>query len=428
LHFCIKTNAFNFIGAFVVSVVLRQNLKGEQIELADDVSILDFGSGKITVLIGKRGLNDTIVLSGKAEVEYGGFVNGEFLEPNKLPHAIAAAISSAEQSARQTITHLTVGVPGEFTVSVCQDASLSLGRTRKIVDEDIDELHEQANSFKTNKDYTLINDQPIYYTLDDGRRLIQPVGLESSKLGGHISYVLAENHFIDLIDAILKQLDIKSHDYISSLVATSMYLFEDSMRDRYIVFLDSGRITTNAVVARGDGILSQYNIPYGGGHITGALAMDFKISYAEAESLKQKIALNLNVSDKDVYTITTNRSDTKEFNAKRANLVVSGVIKLIAETITKALKNCTYDYPDYIPYHLTGGGITYIKGAGDLLSKCLKKPVEIAVPKLPLSNKPHLSSSLGLLDMALRLVPEPVSKPKSFFKKIFGSRKKSDKK
>jgi len=391
--------------------------------VSQDVSVLDFGSGKITVLIGRRGLNNTIVLSGMGESEYAGFCDGEFFEPAQLSFALAHAISNAETNSRTKIKHLTIGVPGEFTTCVCSDVQLSLGKKRRILEEDIDALHEQGNAFKNHPVYTLINSQPVYYTLDDGRRLIQPAGLSSSKIGGHISYVLAENAFIDRMDALMKELGIESYAYMSSLVAEVMFLFDDVVRDRYVVFIDAGKITTSVVVARGDGILAQYNIPEGGGHITGALAMGLGISFTHAEALKHKVILNLNAGEEDVYTITTNRSDTLEFKAKDVNEIVSAYIKIIADTITKALKMCTYDYPDYVPYHLTGGGLAYIKGARDLLSKYLKKPVEIIAPNLPQSRRPHLSSSLGLLDMALRLKPiEP--KASGFFKKIFSSEKK----
>ena len=388
-------------------------------------TVLDFGSGRITALVGKRGLNNTIVLSGVGESEYAGFCDGEFVEPEQLLYAITHAIKNAEASSNTTISHLIIGVPGEFTKVECKDASLSLGKKRKILESDIDELHAQGNTFALERDYTLINNQAIYYALEDGRRLIAPAGLASSKISGHVSYVLAENRFIAMVTAILGELNITSFEFMSSLVAESMFLFDDAVRDRFVVFIDVGCITTNVVVARGDGILAQYNISRGGAHISIALAKVLGINYTEAENLKRKIILNLNVSDRDVYTISTKRLERLEVNAKEANEVVAAYIKIFADTITKALKLCDYDYPDYIPYHLTGGGLAYIKGAAELLSKHLKKPVEIIAPNLPQSRRPHLSSSLGLLDMALRLQPiqEETSKKNSgLLKKIFGKK------
>ncbi len=386
--------------------------------MTQDVAILDFGSGKITVLIGRRGVNNTICISGMGECEYAGFSDGEFLEPDQLSYVIGRAITNAETNSRTNISHLYVGVPGEFTTSVCQDLSMSLGRKKAVTESDIDALFERGNTYGGHPDYTLINIQPIYYTLDDERRLIQPVGLKSNKLGGLVSYILAENGFVDFVDQIVNELNIESHEYVSSLLAETLFLFDDIKRDQYVVLIDCGYITTNVVVARGDGILQQFNFSLGGGHITGDLANYLNISFTQAEALKRKVVLSLDVGENDVYEINSGRDEAVTFQADIVNEIVMERIGSIAKTIAKSLNGCIYDFPDHIPYHLTGGGLAYIKGARDYISKVLGKEVEITAPSLPQFNRPHLSSSLGLLDMILD--HSPAVKKKGFFEKLFG--------
>lgn len=385
--------------------------------MAQDIAILDFGSGKITVFIGERGVNNTLCINGIGECDYAGFSDGDWFEPEQLGYVIGHAISNAETNSRTKIRHLYIGVPGEFTTAVCRDVSLSLNKKRKITDADIDELHEQGNIFHANPDYTVINSQPIYYSLDDERRLIQPIGLSSTKISGHISYILAENKFIHFVDKIMNELGIESVEYVSSVLAEVLFLFDDVKRDQYVVQIDVGYITTSVALARGDGILSLYNFSMGGGNITGDLTMGLNITFTQAESLKRKVVLSLNASDADVYEIT-DREETLQFPAKLVNEIVMERINIIAAAITKCLKMCEYEYPDYIPYHLTGGGLSYLKGARDYLSKQLGKPVELIAPALPQFNRPHLSSSLGLLDMVLSQ-QAPVKK-KGFFAKLFG--------
>ncbi|MCL2847242.1 MAG: hypothetical protein FWE13_00635 [Firmicutes bacterium] len=392
-----------------------------------NANILDFGTEKIFVGIARRGLNENIMLQGSGESKYAGFCDGEFLEPFKLPEALAEAISNAAKSARQRIEHIVVGVPGEFTTTVCKEVRISLQKKRIVTANDVDLLHEEGNSFNNVNGYTLINSQPIYYTLESGGRFIDPVGLESSKLGGLISYVLAENRFLDMARGLLKELGINSIEFVSTLVAQNMFLFDDVVRDKFVVLLDSGHLTTSVSVARGDGILAQYNVPIGGSHITQALSLEYDISIKQAENLKSKVMLNLSLDENAVYAISStdsSRADELQFNAIKVNEIVASCIKWLASTVTKSLKLCTSDYPDYIPYHLTGGGLSYIKGAPDLLSKYLERPVEIIAPSLPLlEHDPHLSSSYALLDTALRLIPEvEKEKPMSFLKRLFRKR------
>ncbi|MDE7394794.1 MAG: rod shape-determining protein [Clostridiales bacterium] len=385
--------------------------------MAQDVAILDFGSGKISVLIGERGVNNTICINGKGECDYAGFGDGEWYEQDQLGYVIGHAIHNAETNSRTKISMLYVGVPGEFTTAVCRDVSMSLTKKRKVTEADVDALHEMGDVFKNNPDYTVINSQPIYYTLDDGGRLIQPVGLTGNKLHGHISYILAENRFISLIDAIMSNLGIESVEYVSSVLAEGLLLFDDVTRDQYVVMIDVGHITTSVALLRGDGILSLSSFSMGGGYITADLTEAFGISFTQAESLKRKVVLSLNVSENDVYEITE-REQSKTFPAKMVNEIVMERIKLIASTIEKCLNNSQYEFPDYIPYNLTGGGLCYLKGARDYLSKRLAKPVEIAAPSLPQFNRPHLSSELGLLNMVLG--QQAPAKKKGFFARLFG--------
>ncbi len=384
--------------------------------MAQDVAALDFGSGKITVLIGQRGVNNTITINGLGESDYAGYAGGEFYEPEQLSYAIAHAISNAETNSQTKITHLYVGVPSDFSSVVCKDVSISYGKRRKIREQDISELHDQGIDFD-DRVYTLINCQPVFYTLDDGRRLIAPVGLSSSKLSGCISYILAENRFIMNVKTIMSSLGIESIEFMSNTLSESLFLFDAVTRDRFAVLIDVGFITTTVAVVRGDGVLSQNSFALGGGNITGDLAMHFKTSFSTAEALKRKVVLSLDHSENDIYEVVS-RNETLKFNAREVNNIVTARIAVIAKTIEKCLKMCEYEYPDSLAYSLTGGGLSYMRGAKEILSKLLVRKVEIVYPKMPQLNSPHLSSSLGLIDMAINAM-QP-QKKKGFFAKLFG--------
>lgn len=384
--------------------------------MAQEVAVLDFGSGKITVLIGQRGVNNTITINGLGESDYAGYAGGEFYQPEQLSYAIAHAISNAETNSQTKITHLYIGVPSDFSSVMCKDVSISFGRRRRVKEQDVKELHDQGMDFDE-KVYTLVNCQPVYYSLDDGRRLIDPIGLSTTKISGCISYILAENSFIMSIDTIMNSLGITSVEYISNTLSESLFLFDAVTRDRFAVLIDVGFITTTVAVVRGDGILSQHSFALGGGNITGDLAMHFGTTFAVAETLKRKVALSLDHSDSDVYEVAS-RNENLKFNAKEVNNIVTARIAVIAKTIEKCLKMCEYEYPDSIAYSLTGGGLSYMRGAKEILSKLLARKVEIIQPKQPQLNSPHLSSSLGLIDMAINAM-QP-QKKKGFFAKLFG--------
>jgi len=386
--------------------------------MTHDVAVLDIGSSKITVVIGERGANNTINIKGIGECEYAGFMDGQFLEPEQLAMAVGHAVAKAETNSHSRIRHMYVGVPGEFSATICKNLSISLGRRRKVTDEDINLLHNQGEEdFVSSPDHKLINIQPIYYTLDSEQKIIRPEGIVASKLSGQISYVLAEKRFIAEIDAVLRKLEIETSDYISSPLAQVLFLFEGAMRDNYVLLVDVGHITTSISLARGDGILAQYNFSMGGGHITGDISTNLGVSFTKAESIKRKVELTLTKTDADMYEIQPTRGQVELIPAKYVNEIVMARIEAIGNVIKKCLNRCEYEFPDYIPYHLTGGGLCYLKGGRDVLAYTLEKPVTIAASKIPQLDRPHLSSVLGLMDMVLKQTGEV---KKSFLAKLLG--------
>lgn len=365
-----------------------------------EVAILDFGSSKVTVIIGERGVNGTFNIKGTGEIEYAGYYEGKFLEPEKVKLAVGLAINNAETTARSRIVKLYVGVPGEFSTVVCRDAMLNFNKRKKITESDIQELFYSGNAFKNNPTHTVINNTPIYFTLDDGRRIIEPRGSVSTKLGAYVSYTLAENNFLDFVEEMLLDLGIRTTKYISSTLAESLFLFEPEVRDRYAILVDTGHISTSVMLVRGDGLLFLNSFSMGGGHITGDLSQCLKITYYQAEGLKRKVVLSLLASDSDFYEVS-GKDYMIPFSAKTTNEIVLERIDLIASFILKCFNRCEYEFPDYIPVYLTGGGLSYIKGARDYLSKRLGRKVEIIAPPIPGLNRPHFSTALGVLDLAL---------------------------
>lgn len=381
-----------------------------------EAAVIDFGSGKITALIGTRGVNNTFNVRGIGECEYEGFADGEWLVKEEVRAAMVKAISQAETMARTKIRHIFVGVPGAFTSVVTREGTVNFKQRKKISDEDIEALFDAADNFSGNSRYTVINRAPIYFTLDDNRRRIDPTGLATTKLSGQLSYVLVENSFQKFIGDILSDMSI-SKDFISASLAEALYLLEPEVRDRYAVLVDCGFITTNVMLLRGDGLLFLKSFSLGGGNITADLSEVLEISYKDAEQLKLKIKLSQEVGAEDNY-FTGAKGEEKSLAAMLVHDVVTARIEEFGELIAKCLEDCEYEYPEYIPVYLTGGGLSYIRGAKEILSGKLNRQIEIVSPPNVISAKPTQSTAFGVLEIALTKVrPTPTSLWDKIFKK-----------
>ena len=204
---------------------------------------------------------------------------------------------------------------------------------------------------------------------------------------------------------ILAELGIRNAGFLSSCLAESMHLFDPSVRDRYVILVDCGYITTSVMLARGDGLLFLNSFSLGGGYITGDLSQCLKIPFTEAESLKHKVVLSWDANENDTYEVP-GKDFVSPFSARVTNQIVEDRLGQIAQYINKCLDRCEFEYPEFIPVYLTGGGINFIRGARDLVARRLGRKVELVAPNLPHISRPDYSSEIGLLDMALELQAE----------------------
>ena len=360
------------------------------------VAVLDVGSSKITVLLGERGVNKTFVIKGKKTFNYEGFADGNFFDENELKRVLISSIEYLKSVKHQNVELLYVGVPGEFTRVTVKDAQISFKRKKKIDEEDIERLFDSA--FVVSGSSALINRSAIRYELDDLRRLANPVGCVSEILKGRLTFIVCQNYFIEVFDKILKGVGVKQIEYVSSTLAQAMYLIEPETRDRIAMLVDVGYITTTFALIQGDGILYKKTFSYGGGYITASISEKYSISFEIAEELKRKINM-FKVSQTEYDTIGAENGDF--YSASELIKIVKDNLDLLCENVAEAIEDTGFVIPEYVPMFITGGGISFLRGAKGYIANRLGISVELVAPRVPLMENPTESSLLSLMDLSL---------------------------
>lgn len=359
------------------------------------IAVIDVGSSKITTLIGERGINKTFLIKARKDFLYDGFSDGEFFDVAGVKRILFSAAAFITGIIAKGEVCVFVGVPGEFTKVTVKNSQISFSGKKRITDADVDALFDSAFVPATAK-FSLINRSAIVYELDDYRRLANPIGATSEILKGTLSFIVCSNYFIDIVKNTLKAAGIAQVECVSSSLAEIMYLLEPEARDRIIMLLDVGFITSTFSLVQGDGILYQRSFPYGGGYITAALTQKFDIPFDSAEELKRKVNLSaVNGKDYDLIAL----SDNSFHNAEQARGVIKESLDALCEEIENCMENSGYTIPEYVPLMITGGGISYLRGAKEHVANRTGLSIEIACPKVPLMDKPTESSALSLLDL-----------------------------
>lgn len=383
--------------------------------------VLDFGSSKLTAIIAERGVNNTFNIHGTGEVEYAGFYQDEFVEPENLASKIDEVLTKVQTNSGKRIDRLFVGVPAEFSFCRTKSGGVAFKKRTRIGQNEIYAFFNVVSEGMKEANSVVINRSPIYFTLDDNKKCMNPKGQVSTKLAGEISFIFAENYFIDNISRILSTLGIDNVEYVSSPLAESIYLIDPEVRDTGAILIDCGYITTHVALVKGDGLVGLNTFSVGGGHITTDLCQILELGFKDAESLKRKIVLSLDATDDDFYEIVSPNGTTTPVSAKLTNEITLARLDMIAGLISRSLTILKNNNSGFLPVYLTGGGICYLKGGRDYLSKSIGTNVEILSPQVPQLNRPHFSSVLGILDLVLsQLESQKISfkeKLKRFFKK-----------
>lgn len=376
------------------------------------VTVIDIGSSGITAAAVENGLNNTFVIKGFSRQNYAGFSEGEFFDRTELEGVLRTCLKQVRFGTKNTAETVYVGVPGEFTTVVLKEHQIAFNKSRKITENELNELYDTGYTLKSQR-YCIINRSGVVFTLDDTRKTADPVGETSKLLRGTLSYVLCDKYFTDTITPFLKKCGVENVEYVSGPLAEALYLFPPETRDRTAVLADVGYITTSFSVIQGDAVIYQKGFPYGGGYITAMFTEFFNIDPDIAEKLKRKVNLSL-ASNDEIYKIVDG-DEEYAFPAEKVNEIVFASLDELCENIEYCLTDSRFAVPDYVSLSLTGGGIGFIRGAKEHISKRLNLVVETLSPRLPNMNKPTDSSLAALMKLALS---QPVKK-QSFFKKLF---------
>lgn len=358
-------------------------------------AVLDVGSSKITAVIGERGINKTFLIKARKDFFYDGFADREFLSIENVKKTIIDCAHYINSSAHAEIASLYVGVPGAFTDVIVKDSQIAFPKKKRINENDTDALFDSAFVLQKGPK-ALINRSAIAYEIDGYRRLANPIGEYSEVLKGTLSFITCDNYFIDIFRPVLVASGFPFVEFVSTMLAETMYLLEMETRDKIAMLIDVGYITTTYALVQGDGIIYQSSFDFGGGYITAYLIDQMNISIDEAEELKRKVSLSTsNIGAYDVISCDSG----KFYNAEAVRTIIKNCLDVLCEKIEDIIEESGYAIPDYVPIEITGGGISYIRGAVAYISSRLGCYTEVIYPKVPLMEKPIESSVLSLLDL-----------------------------
>ena len=386
------------------------------------VSAVDFGTSKIVALVAETSGRQRCDIIGAGTVIYDGYMEGRWNAPDQLNDAISNALHAAEDQAHTRIKDVYVGVPGDFSQVRTVEVQVELqGADPQVTQRDIEALFEKAALSLGDVRGTIVQRSPAWFTVDDGKKTFEPVGIRGYALRGMVSFVIADQFFLEDVTERFRALGINVAGYMSTCQGQAMLFVPDEERDHTAVLVDIGYLTTEVMVLEGDAITCLKNLPVGGGHIAADLAYGLKITLPVAEQIKRAYVYGLSAGQ-STFEATDQSGNNSTFTREQVEAVLEPRAEEICEKIRDAIKESGAKLGNWSPVYLTGGGLAINRGGREFLSHILDRTVRELPRKAVKLSSPAYSSALGLLDLLIDNVTESraMSGVSGFFRSLFG--------
>ena len=383
---------------------------------------IDFGTSKVVTLVAESGGYHRCDIIGAGQVPYDGYTDGYWNTPEKVSEAIQASIQEAENQSHRRITEIHVGVPGEFCRVYVIESTLQLqGVDPHVTPADVDRIFAIADENLQPVRGIIIHRSPAWFTVDDGKKTMEPVGMKGSTLKTLVSFVVADEFFLNDINRRMQALSVEVAGFFSLPMGESLLFLPPEDRDRTAVLLDVGYLNTEIMAVEGDALVYHKVIPIGGAHITVDLTYGLEVPMAVAEQIKRNYIFGMPGGDNIEAMLDNGR--TESFERDAVARVLEPRVDEIAEEIRKNLDESGVRLGSWSNVYLTGGGLALMRGGREYLASQLERPVRAPSPKAAKLNSPIYSSSLGLMDLVFETIEQQTEKSglfdrvKGFFKK-----------
>ncbi len=232
--------------------------------------------------------NDQIRYLSHGLAHTSGWAKGRVTDQEALADSIRCAVIDAERGAHVSIESVTVGVGG-LSISGGQSRGVyEFGRPREVDAEDMAYAVKLASDLRLERDRMLLHVLPQDFTLDGRAGARKPQKGVCSRLEANVHIITASFQEHQAVVAATHLAGLAVEETVYEPMATAYACLYPEERARGAAVLDLGLHSSDLVVYDGDALLLASSIPIWTDHLTRDVQAIFKVTYEDAECLKQQ--------------------------------------------------------------------------------------------------------------------------------------------
>ena len=217
-----------------------------------------------------------------------GWSKGRVQDQEALAESIRAAVVDAERGAHVSVEAVTAGIGGPGVGGAQSRGLYEFGRPREVDAEDMAYAVKLAADVRLERDRMLLHVLPQDFTLDGKAGYRKPHKGVCSRLEANVHIVTAPVQEHQAVIAATHFAGLAVEETVFEPMAAAYACLYPEERARGVALLDLGLHSSDLVVYDGDAMLLASSIPVWADHLTRDVAAIFKVTYEDAECLKQQ--------------------------------------------------------------------------------------------------------------------------------------------
>jgi cell division protein FtsA len=248
---------------------------------------LDAGSSRTRCIICALE-GDQIRYLGHGLAQAAGWGKGRVIDQDALAESIHAAVTDAERGARVSVDGVTVGVGGMSIAGAQSRGMYEFGRPREVDVEDLAYAVKLAGDVHLGRDRMLLHVLPQDFTLDGRAGYRKPHKGVCSRLEANVHIITGSFQEHQAVISAAHLAGLMVEETVFEPMAAAYAAISPEERGRGVALVDMGLDSTDLVIYDGDSLLLATSVPVWADHLTRDIAAVFKVTYEDAESLKQQ--------------------------------------------------------------------------------------------------------------------------------------------
>lgn len=302
-----------------------------------------------------------------------GWAKGRVIDQDALAESMRAAVTDAERGAQIPVESATVGVGGMGIAGAQGRGLYEFGRPREVDAEDMAFAVKRASQVLLEPDRMLLHVLPQDFTLDGRSGFRKPHKGVCSRLEANVHIVTASFQEHQAVVAATHLAGIAVEETVYEPMAAAYACLYQEERARGVALLDLGLHSSDLVVYDGDAMLLASSIPVWADHLTRDIAAMFKVTYEDAECLKQQYGcalLGLTADSSLIEVPSPEGRPSREARRSELNEILEARAEEIFQYVRAELQRVGMERGLLEGIVLTGGG-AYLNGMCDMAERVL---------------------------------------------------------